>query len=138
MASTPLAIEALATIFARARYTAPTAILRSERRNDSIKLSKINTTSRLPLGARLESMRPCKALSAPPLIPESHRDRRESIDCCHFDVGLLSLCCRFAVTFFWVVYKRGNCLFSGWSSKSFPPLRTILTSQGCSQEWGTQ
>src|SRR5262249_47548784 len=63
----------------------------------NIQLSKIDATSRLPLGARLESARPRRVLSAPSLIPESHRDRHESIECCHFAVALMSVCCRFAV-----------------------------------------
>jgi|SRR5215467_9017873 len=36
---------------------------------------KERSTSRLPLGARLESRRPRKVPGAPSLIPESHRDR---------------------------------------------------------------
>ena len=87
----------LANDAARVDTLRPSARRPSERPN--IQLSKIDTTSRLPLGARLESTRPRKVPSAPSLIPESHRDRRESIECCHFDVGLLSVCCRFDSTF---------------------------------------
>src|SRR5262249_8624052 len=65
----------------------------------NIQLSKIDTTSRLPLGARLESARPRKLRRATYLIPESHRDRRESMICCRLAVYLLSDCCLFAVTF---------------------------------------
>src|SRR5262249_23490111 len=61
----------------------------------SIKLSKNNTASRWPLGARLELTRPRKVPGAPSLIPESHRGRRESMSCCRVAVELLSLCCHF-------------------------------------------
>src|SRR5215813_2856623 len=79
------------------RQKAPAALTPSERLN--IQLSKSDTTSRLPLGARLESTRPRKVPSAPSLIPESHRDRPASMSCCRIDVVLLSSCCRFDATF---------------------------------------
>src|SRR5215469_13506681 len=78
----------------------------------NIQLSKIDTTSRLPLGARLESTRPRKVPSAPSLIPESHRDRRESIECCHFAVTLMSICCRFDSTFLGVATRGKVFVFS--------------------------
>src|SRR5262249_16703019 len=40
-----------------------------------------------------------KSRGAPSLIPESHRDRRESMSCCRIDVVLLSSCCRFDASF---------------------------------------
>src|SRR5215472_10154744 len=48
-----------AVSFASARHIAPLATARFFRQADqAIQLSKIDTTSRLPLGARLESTRP--------------------------------------------------------------------------------
>src|SRR5215472_11384541 len=61
------------------------------RRPQTAQVVKERITSRLPLGARLESTRPRKVRDAPSLIPESHRKGRESISCCRIAVALLSL-----------------------------------------------
>src|SRR5215468_5415320 len=84
--------------FASAKHTAPLTERFSAQADRAIQLSKIELANRLPLGARLESTCPRKVSGTPSLIPESHRDGRESIDCCHCAVDLLSICCRFAVT----------------------------------------
>src|SRR5262249_34971840 len=90
---------ALANHFTRARHTAPVGSTHLSAQADRfIKLSKIDTASRWPLGARLESTRPRKVRGAPSLIPESHRNRRESMSCCRVAVALLSSCCHFSLS----------------------------------------
>ena len=56
------------------------------RRPQMAQVVKERSTSRLPLGARLELVRSHNVRGAPPLIPESHRNRRESMSCCRIDV----------------------------------------------------
>src|SRR5215472_10758496 len=53
---------------------------------------------------------PAQSPECTSLIPESHRDRRESIECCHFAVTLMSVCCRFDSTFMGLLEVK--CLFS--------------------------
>ena len=62
-----------------------------DRRPQMAQVVKERGTSRLPLGARLELVRSDNVRGAPPLIPESHRNRRESMSCCRIAVALLSL-----------------------------------------------
>src|SRR5215510_16529068 len=52
-----------------------------------------------PWGLGWSRCTPRKVPGAPSLIPESHRDRRESMSCCRIAVALLSSCCRFDATF---------------------------------------
>ena len=58
------------------------------------------------------------------------------MSCCHFDVGLLSLCCRFAVTFFGVVTREVSCFVFRMVEEVVPTLRPTLTSQVL-KDWGT-
>src|SRR5262249_5501441 len=76
-------------------------------------------------------MRPRKVPSAPSLIPESHRDRRESIECCHFSVTFMSICCRFDSTFFGGGTRGKGFVFSVEGERAPSSLRTMLTPGFC-------
>src|SRR5262249_12480532 len=61
------------------------------------------------------------AARLPQLIPESHRDRQEAIDCCHFAVTLMSVCCHFDSTLWEVADVKS---LSSGSSLSVQPRAT--------------